>query len=50
MKKYKIAFVRDGNHAFELLNMMKYPAYRPAQDAYAGYVSKVRCICRHFQS
>lgn len=34
----------DANHALELLKMMKDPEYRPAQDAYAGYLSGALCI------
>ncbi|OGV48921.1 MAG: hypothetical protein A2017_00835 [Lentisphaerae bacterium GWF2_44_16] len=34
----------DSNHALELLKMMKNPEYRPAQDAYAGYLSGALCI------
>ena len=34
----------DEKHALELLQMMKDPEYRPAQDAYAGYLSGALCI------
>lgn len=34
----------DANHALELLKMMKDPDYRPAQDAYAGYLAGALCI------
>lgn len=34
----------DRRHALELLAMMRDPSYRPAQDAYAGYLSNAVCI------
>lgn len=34
----------DNSHALELLKMMKDPEYRPAQDAYAGYLAGALCI------
>jgi predicted dehydrogenase len=34
----------DTSHALELLKMMKEPGYRPAQDAYAGYLAGALCI------
>ncbi len=34
----------DENHALELLRMMRDTAYRPDQDAYAGYLSNAVCI------
>ena len=34
----------DSNHAYELVKMIKDPAYYPAQDAYAGYLSNAVCI------
>jgi len=34
----------NSGHAFELVKMMRDPAYKPAQDAYAGYLSNAICI------
>ena len=34
----------DARHAFELVNMMEDPSYRPAQNAYAGYLSAMMCF------
>ena len=34
----------DARHAFELVAMMEDPSYRPAQNAYAGYLSAMMCF------